>query len=69
LSAIAYNAFSFGSMWLVQLSIAILPEARVCHGPLYNASSILVSFKMRRSIFVEQGKCVFEFFRREEAPL
>jgi hypothetical protein len=41
---------------------AILPEARVSHVPLYNASSILVSVKTRLSIFVEQGKCIFEFF-------
>jgi hypothetical protein len=41
---------------------AISPEARVIQAPLYIASSILVSVKMRLSIFVKQGKCVFDFF-------
>jgi hypothetical protein len=63
LSAIAYNAFYF---WFhvarATFHGAISPEARASYAPLYNASSILASVKTRLSIFVEQGKSVFDFF-------
>jgi hypothetical protein len=50
----------FGSMWLTTAHIS--PEERAIHTPLSNALSFLVSVKTRVSIFVEQGKCVFDFY-------
>jgi hypothetical protein len=50
----------FASMLLTTAHISL--EERAIHTPLYNALSFLVSVKMRLIIFVEQGKCVFDFF-------
>jgi hypothetical protein len=54
----------FGSMWLTMAHIS--PEERAIHTPLYNASSFLVGVKTRLGIFVEQGKCVFDFLLKSQ---